>query len=110
VETAGTPEVKAETYEQVMDWTMLDDSWDTRTQRTFNTGPVIVPVGGGATIRSSVPLDRRSAWLARMATSLFPPVHRAAAGLSQCRNCQVLILRHPWSAAWKPFLPTLWAA
>ncbi|HML40113.1 MAG TPA: hypothetical protein PKD23_05500 [Bellilinea sp.] len=43
VETAGTPEVKAETYEQVMDWTMLDDSWDTRTQRTFNTGPVIVP-------------------------------------------------------------------
>jgi hypothetical protein len=43
VETAGTPEVKAETYEQVMDWTMLDDGWDTRTQRTFNTGPVIVP-------------------------------------------------------------------
>ncbi len=43
VAQAGTPEIKAETYEQVMDWTMLDNQWEDRTQQTFNTGPVIVP-------------------------------------------------------------------
>ncbi len=43
VEAANTPEVKSETYEQVMDWTMLDRKWDDRTKNTFGTGPVFVP-------------------------------------------------------------------
>lgn len=43
VTAAGTPEVKSETYEQVMDWTMLDKDWSGRTQQSFGPQPVIVP-------------------------------------------------------------------
>ncbi len=43
VTAADTPEVKSETYEQVMDWTMLDKEWSGRTQQTFGPQPVIVP-------------------------------------------------------------------
>ncbi len=43
VEAADTPEVKSETYEQVMDWTMLDKSWQGRTTQTFGPQPVFVP-------------------------------------------------------------------
>jgi hypothetical protein len=44
VEAAGTPEVKSEKYEEVMDWTMLDRDYDDRTRRVFTGGPVFVPV------------------------------------------------------------------
>jgi hypothetical protein len=44
VEAAGTPEVKSETYDQVMDWTMLDNRWEDRTRQTFGSGPVFVPI------------------------------------------------------------------
>lgn len=44
VEQAQTPEVKSQVYEQVMDWAMLDRQSDQRTQQTFGTGPVFVPV------------------------------------------------------------------
>lgn len=43
VEAAGTPEVKSQSYSENMDWTMLDKEYDTRTQRTFGTGPVWMP-------------------------------------------------------------------
>jgi len=43
VETAGTPEVKSQNYAENMDWTILDKEYDTRTQRTFGTGPVWMP-------------------------------------------------------------------
>lgn len=68
VTAAGTPEVKSETYEQVMDWTMLDKKWEGRTQETFGSGPVIVPTwwwrydpvirssgGGGGFAKPSAP-------------------------------------------------------
>jgi hypothetical protein len=42
VEQAATPEVKGQVYEDVMDWTMLDHNYDTRTQQTFS-GPVFFP-------------------------------------------------------------------
>jgi hypothetical protein len=42
VEKAGTPEVKAQAYEEVMDWTMLDKKYQERTQDTFS-GPVFIP-------------------------------------------------------------------
>ncbi len=42
VEQAGTPEVKAQVYEEVMDWTMLDKKYEDRTRDTF-TGPILVP-------------------------------------------------------------------
>lgn len=43
VEAADTPEIKSETYEQVMDWTMLDKEWQGRTTQTFGPQPVFVP-------------------------------------------------------------------
>lgn len=43
VTDADTPEVKSETYEEVMDWTMLDKEWEGRTQNTFGRQPVFLP-------------------------------------------------------------------
>ncbi len=42
VETANTPEVKAQVYEEVMDWTMLDKKYEDRTQGAFS-GPMVIP-------------------------------------------------------------------
>ncbi|OJX41318.1 MAG: hypothetical protein BGO78_00830 [Chloroflexi bacterium 44-23] len=44
VETAQTPEVKSEKYEENMDWTMLDRKYDDRTRTTFGNMPVILPM------------------------------------------------------------------
>jgi hypothetical protein len=44
VEEAGTPEVKGQKYEEVMEWTMLDREYDERTRRVFQGGPVYAPV------------------------------------------------------------------
>lgn len=46
IETAGTPEVKSEMYEESLEWTMLDKDYDDRTRRTF-TGPIYVPMWWG---------------------------------------------------------------
>jgi len=43
VEEAQTPEVRAEKYSEAADWTMLDKDYDTRTRRTFGSGPVFMP-------------------------------------------------------------------
>lgn len=43
VEEADTPEVKSETYNETLEWTMLDNEYQDRTRRTF-TGPVYVPI------------------------------------------------------------------
>jgi len=43
VEAAQTPEVKSETFEKYMEWTMLDKDYDDRTRRVF-TGPVYTPI------------------------------------------------------------------
>jgi len=43
VEEAETPEVRAEKYSEVVDWTMMDKDYDTRTRRVFGSGPVFMP-------------------------------------------------------------------
>jgi hypothetical protein len=43
VEQAATPEVKGQVYEDVMDWTRLDNNYDRRTTQVFS-GPVFIPV------------------------------------------------------------------
>lgn len=43
VETAETPEVKSAKYDEVMEWTMMDQDYDDRTRRTFSGGPVFIP-------------------------------------------------------------------
>ena len=44
VEAADTPEVKAQKYDDVMEWTMLDRRYEDRTRDIFRTGPVYVPI------------------------------------------------------------------
>jgi hypothetical protein len=64
VEAANTPEVKSETYDKVMEWTMLDKDYDRRTREVFHSGPVFVPIwwgrydpgfGGGTAAPASMP-------------------------------------------------------
>lgn len=43
VESAETPEVKVQKFDDTMGWTMLDDKFDDRTKQTFGSGPVFVP-------------------------------------------------------------------
>jgi hypothetical protein len=43
VESAETPEVKSEKFEENMDWTMLDEEYEDRTRDIFRTGPVFIP-------------------------------------------------------------------
>ena len=44
VEAADTPEVKSEKFDEVMEWTMLDQEYEDRTKEVFRQGPVIVPM------------------------------------------------------------------
>ena len=43
VEEAGTPEVKSQKFDEVMEWTLLDRNYDRRTREVFSSGPVLVP-------------------------------------------------------------------
>ncbi len=47
VKAAETPEVRALTYDEVMDWTMLDRRWEDQTREVFAPGPVFVPIWWG---------------------------------------------------------------
>lgn len=47
VETANTPEVKGQKFDEVMEWTMLDKDFGGHTAQTFGTGPVFVPMWWG---------------------------------------------------------------
>ncbi len=47
VESAETPEVRSKRFDEQLEWTMLDDDFDDRMERTFRTGPVFVPVWWG---------------------------------------------------------------
>ncbi|WP_299027978.1 hypothetical protein [uncultured Thermanaerothrix sp.] len=47
VKAAETPEVRALTYDEVMDWTMLDRRWEDQTREIFTSGPVFVPTWWG---------------------------------------------------------------
>ncbi len=47
VDKAETPEVRGQLFGEGLEWTMLDDDFAGRTQRTFQQGPVYVPVWWG---------------------------------------------------------------
>ncbi len=69
VQAADTPEMKMKNFDEYIGWTMLDNTFNQRTQQTFGTGPVFVPMwwgrfdptfrgatgGGGGTMASSTP-------------------------------------------------------
>lgn len=44
VESAGTPEIKSQKFDENMDWTMLDENYEDRTKDVFQGGPVYVPM------------------------------------------------------------------
>jgi hypothetical protein len=46
IETAGTPEVKSQMYDEALEWTMLDKNYDQRTRNVF-TGPIFLPMWWG---------------------------------------------------------------
>ncbi|MEW6568494.1 MAG: hypothetical protein AB1449_10090 [Chloroflexota bacterium] len=73
VEQAGTPEVRSQRFGETLEWTMLDRDFEDRTRRTFQTGPVFVPMWWG-NYRPMV----ATAWLAAPA----PTVSRGAPGPS----------------------------
>ncbi len=47
VEGAETPEMRGELFGEGLEWTMLDDDFQQRTERTFREGPVFVPIWWG---------------------------------------------------------------
>ncbi|MDY7075679.1 MAG: hypothetical protein SXV54_02015 [Chloroflexota bacterium] len=47
VEGAETPEVRSERFDEGLEWAMLDEDFDDRTERVFRTGPVYVPMWWG---------------------------------------------------------------
>ncbi len=47
VEAAQTPDLKSEAYDQNLEWTMIDQDYDRRTQEVFRDGPVFVPLWWG---------------------------------------------------------------
>jgi hypothetical protein len=69
VEAAGTPEIKSQKFDEVMEWTMLDRDYDQRTRRTF-TGPIIVPTWWG---RYDPTYSRPTGSLAHVATTPGAP-------------------------------------
>ena len=46
IETAGTPEIKSQMFEDAIEWTMLDKDYDDRSRRAF-TGPIFMPMWWG---------------------------------------------------------------
>jgi hypothetical protein len=44
VESDETPEVKSQHFDEDLEWMMLDEEFEDRTERTFREGPVFVPV------------------------------------------------------------------
>lgn len=47
IQQAGTPEVKSQVYDQVMDWTMLDPQYNQRTQEALGPTPIFMPIWWG---------------------------------------------------------------
>ncbi len=47
VEGAQTPEVRSRLFDEGLEWTLLDDDFERRTERTFREGPVYVPTWWG---------------------------------------------------------------
>jgi hypothetical protein len=44
VESDETPEVKSRHFDEALEWMMLDEEFEDRTERTFREGPVFVPI------------------------------------------------------------------
>ena len=92
VEAADTPEVKSEKFGDAIEWTMLDDDFDGRTRRTFQTGPMYLPPWWWAyspsTPRPSVPSTKVSAPAGGGRTVSMPSLPGATAAASVVNSVQ----------------------
>jgi hypothetical protein len=43
VQSGDTPELKSRYFDQGLEWMMMDEKFETRTERTFSSGPVFMP-------------------------------------------------------------------
>jgi hypothetical protein len=68
IETAGTPEVKSQMYDEALEWTMLDKNYDQRTRNVF-TGPIFLPMWWGRYDPGYHPVSTASVPSASMPTS-----------------------------------------
>jgi hypothetical protein len=75
VESAETPEVRGQRFDEHLEWTMLDDDFDDRVGRTFRTGPVYVPLWWGY-YRPWAVSTRPAATTARPSTTSRPSTGR----------------------------------
>lgn len=71
VEKAGTPEIRSQRFDEGLEWTMLDRDFEERTRRTFERGPVYVPVWWGN--YRPLPVSRPSAAGPRPAATTARP-------------------------------------
>jgi hypothetical protein len=78
VEAAGTPEVKSQKFDEVMEWTMLDQKYEDRTRNVFQGGPVFVPIWWGR----YDPGYGTSASVSTGTTSIGPAVSQAGGPVS----------------------------
>jgi hypothetical protein len=60
VEKSGTPKVKSEAYDKVMEWTMLDKEYDQKTRDVFYGQPVFLPRWWGRYSPSASPSSTKS--------------------------------------------------
>lgn len=61
VEGAQTPEVRSRLFDEGLEWTLLDEDFERRTERTFQEGPVYVPVWWGRYRPWTLPAGRSPA-------------------------------------------------
>jgi hypothetical protein len=92
VESAETPEVKSEKFGESIEWTLLDDKFDDRTRRTFQTGPMYLPPWwwsyAPSTPRPSMPSTKVSAPLGGSRTISMPSLPGATAAASVVNGVQ----------------------
>ncbi len=78
VEKAGTPEIRSQRFDEGLEWTMLDRDFEDRTRRTFQQGPVFVPVWWGnyrpSTVSSPTPKATRPAATSARPSATGPSV------------------------------------
>lgn len=104
VTDADTPEVKSETYEQVMDWTMLDKEWEGRTQNTFDRQPVFLPTWWWR-FDPVMGAPKPQAVVACCPSRPCPPRVGHRAGHLPCPSFPALILLRQWCRVWKTSHP-----
>ncbi len=88
VEAAETPDVKMEKFDDYMGWTMLDKDFDDRTERTFRSGPLYVPMWWGRydpTFRSATSSSASSAGKAFSGGRTSTSTGRAISGAQPAR-------------------------